>query len=203
MPTGYTQPLYEGKELTFEQFTLNCARAFGALIEMRDEPSDAPIPDSFQPAPFYQQKLTELENNLHRYTTMSNREADILAEAEYQQTQKQALDAIRNKEVMKVRYEAMLQHVKTWQPPSKEHKGLKEFMFKQLQESIQWDCEGNYYENLLAQPKLQGTDWLKEKITLTNKDLSYYRNAHAEEIERVISRNLWVSQLRNSLKNEV
>ena len=27
---------------TFEEFILSCARAFGALVEMRDEPADAP-----------------------------------------------------------------------------------------------------------------------------------------------------------------
>lgn len=37
MPTGYTSPLYEGKEISFEQFALRCARNFGALVMMRDE----------------------------------------------------------------------------------------------------------------------------------------------------------------------
>jgi len=200
MPTGYTQPLYEGKELTFEQFALNCARAFGALIEMRDEPQDAPIPESFQPNSFYQEKLTELENNLQKYTAMSDQEADTLADAEYQATQKNARKAIKKKEAMKVRYEGMLQQVESWVTPSNEHAGLKEFMIKQLKESIAWDCEGDFYNKLLAQPKLSGSDWLKEKLRITNKDLTYYRNAHAEEIERITSRNLWVSQLRESLR---
>ena len=38
MPTGYTLDLYNGKDITFEEFVLKCARAFGALIDMRDEP---------------------------------------------------------------------------------------------------------------------------------------------------------------------
>ena len=45
MPTGYTAGILEGE--TFEQYALQCAKAFGALVMMRDEPSDAPIPDQF------------------------------------------------------------------------------------------------------------------------------------------------------------
>jgi len=37
MPTGYTADLNDGKQVTFQEFTMKCARAFGALIEMRDD----------------------------------------------------------------------------------------------------------------------------------------------------------------------
>lgn len=45
MPTGYTYPVCEGKITEFPDFALSCARAFGALISMREEPMDAPLPD--------------------------------------------------------------------------------------------------------------------------------------------------------------
>ena len=38
MPTGYTIDLYEGKEVTFEEFVMKCARAFGALISVNYPP---------------------------------------------------------------------------------------------------------------------------------------------------------------------
>ena len=47
MPTGYTVALYEGKDVTFEDFVMGCSRAFGALISLRDEPN-APIPEEFK-----------------------------------------------------------------------------------------------------------------------------------------------------------
>lgn len=57
MPTGYTQDLADGKDVTFEQFAMKCARAFGALIEMRDEPMDAEIPKKFTTPPYYSERL--------------------------------------------------------------------------------------------------------------------------------------------------
>lgn len=45
MPTGYTADLME-KGMEFKPFVLQCARAFGALITMRDDSLDAPSPKS-------------------------------------------------------------------------------------------------------------------------------------------------------------
>lgn len=37
MPTGYTASVQEGKVTEFRDFAMECARAFGALVMMRDE----------------------------------------------------------------------------------------------------------------------------------------------------------------------
>ena len=58
MPTGYTATLME-KGQTFQEFIMGCARAFGALIEMRDSPNDAPIPDKFEPSDYHAKRLIE------------------------------------------------------------------------------------------------------------------------------------------------
>jgi hypothetical protein len=34
MPTGYTAKIYNGVPQTFEEFALDCARTFGALITL-------------------------------------------------------------------------------------------------------------------------------------------------------------------------
>src|SRR5687768_6886698 len=53
MPTGYTHPVVDGKITEFNDFALSCARAFGALITMRDDAMDAPIPEEFKPETNY------------------------------------------------------------------------------------------------------------------------------------------------------
>jgi hypothetical protein len=49
MPTGYTDCVRSGEVTEFADFAMKCARAFGACIEMRDEPSGTPIPEAFEP----------------------------------------------------------------------------------------------------------------------------------------------------------
>lgn len=48
MPTGYTADVQSGKVTDFAEYAMNCARAFGALVLMRDDPSDADIPERFE-----------------------------------------------------------------------------------------------------------------------------------------------------------
>lgn len=50
MATGYTHPVAEGTVTDFATFALDCARAFGALITIRDDPPGTPIPDEFTPS---------------------------------------------------------------------------------------------------------------------------------------------------------
>lgn len=57
MPTGYTWDIKD--EITFEQFIMNCARAFGALVEMRDEPRDKKIPDELKPSDYHNKELSK------------------------------------------------------------------------------------------------------------------------------------------------
>ncbi len=56
MPTGYTAAVQNGTVTRFADFAMNCARAFGALVELRDE-MDAPIPDTFKPSTHHSESL--------------------------------------------------------------------------------------------------------------------------------------------------
>lgn len=58
MPTGYTHKIKDG--MTFKEYALRCARNFGALMDMRDDPMDAPIP-IFTPSGYHEEKLIEGE----------------------------------------------------------------------------------------------------------------------------------------------
>lgn len=49
MPTGYTNRIQNGEITEFKDFALACARAFGALISMRDDALDAPMPAEILP----------------------------------------------------------------------------------------------------------------------------------------------------------
>ena len=55
MPTGYTSKIADG--IGFKDFALSCARAFGACIEMRDDPSDKPIPNEFKPNDYHKKRM--------------------------------------------------------------------------------------------------------------------------------------------------
>lgn len=196
MPTGYTDSVKDG--ISFEQFALGCAKAFGACISMRDLPSSAPIPRKFEASCYHSDQLTEARRQLAFYEAMSPVDAAELSAAEHREAEiyrKQRLQENLNQLEC---YGAMLEQVRTWTAPSEEHKGLKEFMIKQLEESIARDDSTKYLSE--PTPLLSVADWLESKKAAAIKDIEYHKQHDADEIKRTAERNLWVRQLRESLK---
>ena len=81
MPSGYTNKIKD--DISFEEFALSCARAFGACVEMRDDPGDAKIPEEFTPSPYYKKALDDAYIEKTRLEELSVAECYNEAEVEY------------------------------------------------------------------------------------------------------------------------
>ena len=100
---------------------------------------------------------------------------------------------------LRQKYDDMLTKVRAWIPPTSEHDNLKNFMIKQIEESIEWDC--NIYFSPQDMPKkLTVKQWRASKIESCMNDIKYHSEQYAEEAERISGNNKWVRQLRESLK---
>jgi len=196
MPTGYTSKIAEG--VSFEQFIMNCARAFGALIELRDS-ANAPIPKEFKPNDYHKKGIEETKEKLVKLREMELYEAGEEADKEYYRKLNQREEGTQKQINLKEKYDAMLLKVREWQVPSQDHRELKDFMIEQINESIKFDyyIDSNYYTHKII--KLTGEAWLEREINGALKDLIYHKKKYAEECERVGKRNLWLKQLRQSL----
>lgn len=198
MPTGYTCDVADGKITTFAEFALKCARNFGALIVMRDEPMDAGIPDEFHPSPYHLEEKTRLEAELKKLQAMTPEEIEAAAIAAFEGEISSAEGRERANKQQRARYEAMLLIARSWTPPTKEHSDLKRFMVEQLQESIKFDCDN--FEP--TRPERKAPDeWLGEQLQRIGRGIAYHSKQNAEEVERTQKRNKWVKELRESLLN--
>lgn len=197
MPTGYTSTLYEGKSQTFEEFVMDCARAFGALYVLRDS-RDAEIPAVFEPnTDYYDERLDEARRKLADLDAMSPETAAQQAQNDFDQAMLEHQVAKRNRAATRERYEAMLDAVNAWEPPTFDHVGLKEFMQQQLTESIRTDTTeyGDQTPTLLSPD-----EWLQREREHCRRDLECYSKERALEIDRARSRTAWVKTLRESLR---
>lgn len=149
MPTGYTADLYEGKDVTFEEFALGCARAFGALITMRDDDSQTPIPEQFEPSEFYANELREAQAELAEAEQRTDADWEALVLKSHEENLTRISGWKTRDAARKERYEGMLSQVEAWEPPTDEHQGLKEFMAEQLRSSIDFDTTQSYPEPVL------------------------------------------------------
>lgn len=201
MPTGITAPIYDGKEdFTFEDFLWRCARQFGYLVSVRDSATDAKIPEAFEPSSWHVERLAEARDRLREVETWDAATAERRARDAYTEAVAKWEEAEVRKAERKTRYEAMLEKVDAWQPPSEDHVKLKEFMRQQLVDSIEHDC-GDWS---WGKPELQDGETFKAKaIAEAERSIDYHSKEMAREEERARASTVWVQQIRDSLTKEV
>ena len=197
MPTGYTSAIKD--DISFEQFALQCARAFGALITMRDDPNDAEIPDSFEPSPFYQENIDKATTELIAIMDVSASEAKRLAKKQYDDQVDYIKKQMKKNNELREKYKAMLQKVRAWEPPSKDHVEMKKFMVDQIVQSIDFDCSNEYYLKSYPQP-LTGEQYKASEIKRLSHDIEHYTTELKKEKDRCEERSLWVRKLKESLE---
>ena len=193
MPTGYTAEVVDGKITEFPDFAMTCARAFGALITMRDDPMDAPIPDEFEPHGYYAKRVAEGLKELGDAQAMTNAEADEAATEAHRAALQSRTDYLRRQDTEAERINAMLSKVRAWTPPTPDHQEMKKFMIEQLTISL----PGSYVPSV---PELlDGATWRQRRIDELAKEVARSKIEREKEIDRAKTRTKWVKDLRASL----
>lgn len=197
MPSGITAPIYEGQETTFEQFMLRCARHFGALMFMREEPMDAPIPNEILPEPRYKEQL---EIAIQKYNDFllnppTDEELEKMYQTAYEQAEKEHSEHIQKKRQMEGRYREMLEKVYDWTPPTREHEELKDFAVQQLLDSIRFDCRVR--EFYFPEKK----DWINRERNkdILEKEINVCKRRYEENLKSAKEKTEWIQSLKASL----
>ena len=197
MPTGYTADVQDGKVTDFRTFARRCARAMGALIGLRDEPMDAPIPGEFAPSSYNEQGLAKAKTRLAELDAMTPGEAVAACEQANKEATQQERESQERTAITRSRYEWMLEKARAWAPPTASHEGLKTFMVEQLEESIKFDC----FELDPSEAQEPG-EWYATQQKNVMRDIGRHAEGDAEEKQRTASRNRWLRALRESLEGE-
>lgn len=194
MPTGYTYPVVDGKITEFPDFAISCARAFGALISMREEPMDAPVPEEFAPnTDYYDKRIAAGKARLGELLVMTSAEAAAAALAEHEKAIADRDRYLADKDIEASRVNSMLAKVRAWEPPSPDHAEMKKFMVDQLSISL----PGDYVPTI---PDLvDGATWRSAQISELDKQIIRDQSERDKEIERAAGRSEWLKKLRASL----
>lgn len=197
MPTGYTSAIADG--IDFNAFVMSCARGMGALIMMRDEPMNTPIPERFEPSDYHAKKIEEARATLARLEAMTQEEAAASAKAAFDEDVRRKEEGITKADSLRRKYEAMLARVREWKPPTQDHVGLQRFMAEQIQQSIDFDCGTDFYERM-APRLMDPMEWLAKEQAGAMKEIGYHAAEYEKEVQRANERSAWVAKLRESLK---
>ena len=196
MPTGYTSDIYEGKEVSGEEFILKCARAFGALISMREDSLDKEI-TIFEPSTYHLDQIESAKVTLENCIKMTLEEVQSELDENYERDVKRYHERLDEYGTLEGRYLRVQNEVKAWIPPTEDHIKLKEFAISQIEDSIQNDCNTSYMKYPV---KYKAQELLDAKIRSAKSDLEYHQNGWDDEVKRTNERNAWVFSLKNSLK---
>ena len=196
MPTGYTAAIQHG--ITFERFIMDCARAFGACVTLRDEvPGGDAIPLVFQPNLYHFHAMELLTQELEELQAMSDDDVHLAAADEWELKEQGRKKKLEEEIAMRVAYKAMLVKVEAWTPPTSEHQGLKNFMRKQLERGIDFDCCEDFYEDVT--PRIEGSRWRTLRMAEKSESLTYHTKRYQKEVENAARSTEWVRALRESI----
>ena len=196
MPTGYTAEITSEKGISFKDFVMNCARAFGACVTMRDDPNDKEIP-IFKVSDYHPEELRKAEKELTKFKKLTEKDWGKKAKQKFDSEIKDYEKRTKEYESSKDKYDKMLVNVKNWTPPTKDHTELKSFMEQQITSSAKFDCYTP------EKPKIiNGQEWANQELESILWNVEYHSKENKKEIERVTGRNKWIKELRESLLEE-
>jgi hypothetical protein len=196
--TGHTHELVE-RDLSFEQFALLCARAFGALITMRDDRLDAPVPVQIEPESYHRDELAKAEAELAKWDAMTGEGCLKWAETEKCTQLDYHQNCLLGEQAVAEKLSAVLAKATAWTPPTEEHQGLKRFVVEQITASM--PRVDSYHAEAIASLRSTTPEaMVAERRMSLARDVEYHRKGWAEEQHRAATRNAWLQSLRSSLK---
>ena len=204
MPTGYTAELSE-KGQSFNDFVLTCARAFGACVHQRDDPlSVRPRPEKKSFDGYHTTHLNDALAALADVKTWTeDKKISYGEEQKFTEIESYTRYLVETKK-KRQRYEAMIDEVSRWKPPSEDHIGLKKFMLEQLNTGMNGDCSESYYIEALEKAEKQTPmEYFDAYMRQLERDVEYHRKESEKEAQRDTGRSQWIEQLYESLGEEL
>jgi hypothetical protein len=203
MPTGYTAPIYDGKEIDFATFALRTARAMGPCVILRDHDADVlPTEENVVESTTYHEKaLAKATEEIAELESLSEEELVARTNAYNEERSIETASSAEDRDELRQRYEQMLEQVVRWTPPTADHQPLKEYMVEQLTSSIEHDTKG--FEGLSAFTPLTPTEYKERQLERAKRDRDYHAVELPKAQERNEWRSTWVRALRESLREEV
>lgn len=203
MPTGYTEKILEG--CSFKEFALGCACAFFYDCSNIDDI----IPKENLRINHYREEFVLATKQYNDFCKLDDEELlgiyDKYKKAKnelndehnkYVKSQEEAIKKnTKDKNETREKYENMLKIIKEWQCPE-ENKNLKEFMIKQINESIEHDCV--HYEMSI----LSYNEWVLGRKESLLREMNLYGEDLIKLEKNLLETKKWIELLKKSLEKD-
>lgn len=171
MPTGFTNDIYDGSDMSLRSFALKCAYNF---VELRD---DVPLPHDHRPIVKSHSSIVEnlerAKRNLEHFLDLAKNHSnlELLYQKDMDERDRRISEYFSLLETHSQRYKAMKKKVENWNAPY-DLVPLKEFMLKQLDESYAHDCCNDVPSSWEETPSFD--KWFHNKLDTLVEDVKFY-----------------------------
>lgn len=197
MPTGYTTDIEN--DIEFEDFVLGCARAFGACIHQRDDNMKIK-PALREVETYYFEHAKSAAAELAKLEVMKPQDRVEYAKNQIARELEVEQEYFNKKVLLKNKYDAMLERVQAWSPPTSDHDQLKKFMIQQIEESIKFDCNTSYaLERITNLSQQNPSSYFATALESARRDVKFYSEQYEKHMVAVRESNAWITELYKSL----
>lgn len=203
MPTDLTHKVIKGQITTLEEFAKTCARGFGPLIHMRDDPLDAPYRPR-KPNEYNADNAKRLQKEKEELANLSDEEISSMLQDRRKADLQNHKENIERSLKIQDRIKPLLEEARQWTPPSPAHNYFKEFMIEQLESTLKLEGSTGHYERQLkhleAQPIPTPAQYRKDQLAYIEERISWHAKMQEKEEQVCDENNKWAEQIFNSFK---
>lgn len=93
-----------------------------------------------------------------------------------------------------------LAEVEEWEPPTADHRGLRDLMVQQLTDEIKREVDSQRY-SLRPPERVGGAGYRAQLIVKALSEITYHSGEYQKDQERAQDATEWIAQLRKSLND--
>ena len=199
MSAGYTVGIDSGKIKTGKEFLMLCARAFGACVEIRDEPLLVLIPERFESTDCYTELIAISRNKIAELQSLSKNEIRERMDKSRRNIEQSYLERIEAARKTKEKYANILEEVERWNPPTPKHEELKRFAINQIRITYD-DINVKMPDSISKEFDVSEEEWREAMVSSIEDDIHRYKEYRQRDIDATKTRNEWLAKLRESLE---
>ena len=198
MPTGLTALIADG-DTSAKNFILRCARGFGALSFMRDEPLSAPIPETIPEETYYKECYERECKRLEELKAMTSEDIHRETQKWYEDVKTRFEKTIEHDLAENAKYDAMIKKVEAWDCSiNPDLQPLKNYALDQLRISkTDPEWAKHHLEEIVP---LSDEAWYRYEMESCLRDISHFKEKIEKDKQWRADCNRWLSDLRKSLE---
>lgn len=203
--TRYTVFIENGTVTTGKEFLLLCSREFNIAPDIREKPLTVPTPTHFEPDKYYQRRYDQAVKRLMEGRKIKFNEAREYMRKAYADRIKEAKSAIIRIKSINDKYAEVRGQIVEWNPPTEEHKRIKNFALEQIDMCINPESMFEYYQKIIDEPFDDSNEavqkYMEEFIGYLEQDVARAKEALERETENARGKTVFMKEFIDSLDN--